>query len=209
MKGKNGFTIVEMLMVVVVLSILIGIVTSASTSAIRQARFKRTQAMMSVLQAGLATYYTQKGEWPKKLADWCKDGPTSSYAKKNRVDFMDDTSADEVFRELASESVKNSPMLDVTGLFVAKASLAKSRGTSVRGMDFRVARAKKSGGGTTLQIGEMAFGYPEKSSGSFKRFIIKYNFDADSVSVMTQNESGSGNDYRQETGATWPDKPES
>ena len=42
--GRRGFTIVEMLMVVGVLAVLMGIVTTAATAAIRQARDRRTAA---------------------------------------------------------------------------------------------------------------------------------------------------------------------
>ena len=45
------------------------------------------------------------------------------------------------------------------------------------------------------------------------RFIIKYNYETDSVTVMTQNESDSSVDYRKEMSTTghskiyWPQKP--
>ena len=75
-------------------------------------------------------------------------------------------------------------------------------------MDFRDARAKK-GKRDRLSFQEMAFGYAEKESGIFRRFIIRYNFDTDSIGVMTQNEGQeSANDYYQETHRIWPEKPE-
>ena len=49
MMRRRGFTIVEMLMVIAVLGILLGIVTTAASSAIRQARVKRAEAMRTVL----------------------------------------------------------------------------------------------------------------------------------------------------------------
>ena len=207
---KSGFTIVEMLMVIAVLGVLVGIVTAASGSAIRQARFKRTQAMMAVLQAGLNTYYAQERKWPGVLDKWCENGPQSTFGKKARVDYLSDTEADAVFRELVTKSARESPMLDITGLFVARASAVGSGRSSakVHGMDFRDARAKK-GKRDRLSFQEMAFGYAEKESGIFRRFIIRYNFDTDSIGVMTQNEGQeSANDYYQETHRIWPEKPE-
>ena len=100
-------------------------------------------------------------------------------------------------------------MLDVTGLFVAKAA-SVGTGTSsskVRGMDFREARAK-GGKREMLSIPQMAFGYAEKSTGYFRRYVVRYNFDTDSVTVMTQHEDGSGNDYHSETNKEWPQKPD-
>lgn len=211
MRGKKGFTIVEMLTVIAILGVLVGIVTTASGAAIRQARFKRTQAMRAVLQTGLETYYAQKREWPGVLDTWCSGGPQSAYGRKTRVDYLSDTEADKVFQEIANETVKGSPMLDVTGLFVCRASVAGTgkSSSSVRGMDFREARAKNGKRGT-LSIQQMAFGYAEKSTGNFKRFIVRYNFDTDTVAVMTQDEGDASEyDYKQETKRYWPDKPES
>ena len=207
---KRGFTIVEMLMVIAILGVLVGIVTAASSSAIRQARFKRTQAMMAVLQAGLNTYYAQERKWPGVLDRWCENGPQSAYGKKARVDYLTDTEADTVFQTLVRKSATESPMLDITGLFVARASAVGTgkSNSKVRGMDLRDARAKK-GKRDRISFQEMAFGYPEKETGNFRRFIIRYNFDTDSVGVMTQNEGdGSANDYKQETHKTWPETPE-
>jgi prepilin-type N-terminal cleavage/methylation domain-containing protein len=61
---KQGFTIVEVLVVIAVLAILMGIVTTAASSAIKQARDRRASAMKVTLQAGLATYYARENKWP-------------------------------------------------------------------------------------------------------------------------------------------------
>ena len=139
MMGKrSGFTIVEMLVVIAILGVLVGIVTTASGSAIRQARVKRCAAMRTVLQAGLATYYAQKGEWPGKLKNWSEKGTAGG---KLRVDYLSETEADAVFQELVTESLRGSPMLDVTGLFVADVSAvgSDSSKSKVHGRDFRAA----------------------------------------------------------------------
>ena len=211
MRRRSGFTIVELLMVIGVLGVLIGIVTTTAGTAIRQARVKRAAAMRTVLQAGLATYYAQKGEWPGQLKSWCENGPDNN---KLRVDYLSDTQADKVFQELVRETVKGSPMLDVTGLFVAEASKARSVANSkTRGMDFRAAMSKTDKRGK-LSISQLAFGYAEKQSGNFKRYIIKYNFETDTVTVMTQNEGDSSDDFAREMDSKygggkyrWPNKP--
>ena len=212
---RNGFTIVEMLVVVAILGVLVGIVTTAAGSAIRQSRVKRTAAMRAVLQAGLATYYAQKGEWPGgKLKSMCKDGTAGG---KLRVDFLTEKEADTAFQELVNESLKGSPMLDVTGLFVANsADVPDSSRTKVHGRDFKLAvsRDRKKGNKKPSQL---AYGYATREKGEFRRFIIKYNYEADSVTVMTQNESrdaSGGNDYASEMDEKydggkyrWPNKP--
>ena len=207
---RKGFTIVEMLMVIAVLGILLGIVTTASSTAIRQARVKRAAAMRTVLQAGLATYYAQKGEWPGQLKSWCENGPDR---QNLRADYLTDKQADEVFQKLVDESVKRSQMLDVSGLFVAEASKANGSNSKAQGMDFRAAKlaTKKRG---KLSTNQLAFGYSEKKTGFFRRYIIKYNFETDSVTVMTQDESDSSDDYAKEMDLKygsgkyrWPDKP--
>lgn len=207
---KRGFTIVEMLMVIGILAVLLGIITTASSTAIRQARVKRAEAMRAALQAGLATYYTQKGVWPGTLKSWCDNGPGNA---KTRVDYLTDTQADAVFQEIVRESVRGSQMLDVSGLFVARASRVSSNSKNVDGMDFRAAMAKTSKRGK-LQVSELAFGYATKATGKFKRFIIKYNFETDACTVLTQNEGDSSDDFAKEMDAKydpgryrWPNKP--
>lgn len=209
---KRGFTIVEMLMVIAILAVLLGIITTASGTAIRQARVKRAEAMRSVLQAGLATYYTQKGKWPGRLQTWCDNGPANS---KVRVDYLSDSEADTVFQELVKESISGSQMLDVTGLFVARASQASSSATNVDGMDFRAAMTKTKKRGK-LSPRELAYGYATKTTGKFRRFIVKYNFETDSVTVLTQNEGDSTSDFAKEMDSRydpgkyrWPNKPSS
>jgi len=216
MTGKrSGFTIVEMLVVVAILGVLVGIVTTAAGTAIRQTRVKRCAAMRTVLQAGLATYYAQKGEWPGRLKNLSEKGTAGG---KLRVDYLSETEADAVFQELVTESLKGSPMLDVTGLFVADVSAvgSDSSKTKVHGRDFRVAisKDKKTGNRKPRQL---AYGYATQRDGVFRRFIIKYNYETDSVTVMTQNEghdASGGYDYATEMDEKydhgkyrWPQKP--
>ncbi len=209
-RGSKGFTIVELLVVIAVLGVLTGIITTASGSAIRQARVKRTAAMRSVLQAGLSTYYAQKGEWPGKLKTWSEKGTDGS---KSRVDYLDETDTDTVFREIVRESLRGNPMLDVSGLFVAQASMvgADTSKCKIHGMDFRAAVAKNRKGGT-LSPSQLAYGYATKEKAEFRRFIIKYNYETDSVTVMTQAEPDSSDDYAKEMSnkgksERWPRKP--
>ncbi len=216
MTGKrSGFTIVEMLVVVAILGVLVGIVTTAAGSAIRQTRVKRCAAMRTVLQAGLATYYAQKGEWPGKLKDLSEKGTAGG---KLRVDYLSETEADKVFQQLVMESLKGSPMLDVSGLFVADVNAvgSDSSRSKIHGRDFRVAIGKDKKVGNRSPAA-LAYGYATQKDGVFRRFIIKYNYETDSVTVMTQNEGrdvSGGNDFAIEMDEKyssgkyrWPNKP--
>lgn len=220
--GRKGFTIVEMLMVVGVLGILIGLVTTAASTAIRQARSKRTMAMMSVLQSGLETYHAQMGKWPDALQQYSNAGIGSH--KVTKVVYLDDKEADSVFQQVVYESTRagGSPMLDVTGLMVARASsVSYSEKSNTQGIDFNLAIVN-SKHRKKISRKEMAFGYTTRDTGKFRRYVIKYNFETDNATVLTQNEgSDSPNDFAIEMGQLgtalgdaekysrlrWPQKP--
>lgn len=206
---RNGFTIVEMLMVIGILGVLVTIITGASASAIRQARTRRTEAMRVVLQAGISAYYTKEGEWPGALKNLCDNGPQKAESKKTHVYYLTDNEADGVFQRVVEDSRSGTPLLDVSALFVCRNAAASSKNSS--GTDFRSAISKVSGnaagGNSKLSVSQMAFGYPRHKDGHFRRYVIKYNFDTDSVNVLTQNEGDdSGHDYHveNENQENWP-----
>jgi hypothetical protein len=83
---------------------------------------------------------------------------------------------------------KGEPYIDPSSLFVANASRVPSNPYSsngklreVYGADFR--EAIKKNGKRYISIDNMAFGYPDKSTGYFRRYKIKYNSQTDSVTV--------------------------
>lgn len=192
---KSGFTIVEMLVVIAVLAVLTGIISTAASSAIRQARSRRAAALLQVLQSGIATYHVQKGKWPGNcLENWSENG-----VGKGSVDYLSDSDYDSMMADIV-KTVKGAnpvPVMDVTGLIVcSKGSVtAKSYG-----LEFNEAVKKHRKHGQTLQLSNMAFGYQD-SLGYFRRFIVRYNGNSDDVTVLTQDQ------YRNETGKTWPAKP--
>lgn len=200
---RNGFTIVEMLIVVAVLAILMGFVGTAATAAIRNARGKRADAMMRAWQGAINTYYAQKGEWPGSLESAAKDS--------NEVTVeLTDGELNSVFQEIVKESIdKANPLIDVSALYVCRNSSVKgcndlhdsrvahneqdenANGSCSKvhycgdqncpgGMDFTEARARGVG------ISSMAFGYPGKRFGKFRRYYIRYNTQTDTVTVGTR-----------------------
>ena len=194
--NKKGFTIVEMLMVIGVLAILMGIVTTAASAAIKQARSRRMVAVQGVIQAGIATYRSQYDAWPPEngqLDKWASNGLSGK--SNNGVDsgrhiaFLSADQYDEMMYELAKVSVGQSgasPVLDVTGISVARRSAANAK--TGRGMEFNEAIKKNKKHGATYDLKEMAFGYITPDKGYFRRFVVQYNADSDSITVMTQDE---------------------
>ncbi len=213
---RNGFTIVEMLMVIGVLAVLTAIVTTAASSAVRQARTRRIEAMRMMVQTGIATYRAQRGHWPPKggkLDKWSDDGLEK---QGEHVAYLGDEEYDKTMTFLVKECVdkSKSPIMDVSGLSVATRSAANAGG---HGQDFRSAVAKNKRHGATLKVSEMVFGYsaaedhavPDwgqdrgklaEKAGRFYRFIVKYNADSDSITVMTQSS------YADKTGKKWDPK---
>lgn len=189
MRLKKGFTIVEMLMVIAILAVLTGLITTAATSAIRNARKNKADAAKTMIQAGIATYYAQNDYWPPKsgeLNKLARDGDTEG---KTAV-YLSEKEYDVVMSELAAISAgKNaaSPVIDLTGLQVAtKSAASRKNGT---GLEYREAVKQNRAHGKTISLGDMVFGYAEPKTGYFKRFVIKYNIAADSVEVLKQDEA--------------------
>ena len=205
MRRRNGFTIIEMLVVIAILAVLLGIVGTAATAAVRNARVKRSDAMKRAWQGAITSYYAQKGEWPGALENLAKN------SNKTIVD-LSDNELNQVFQAIAKESIeKANPLIDVSALYVCRNSSVKgcndlhgersqhkdlddefhpnSSCTKVHfcgdqncmgGLDFPKARASGVG------IGSMAFGYPGKYHGKFRRYYIRYNTQTDAVMVGTR-----------------------
>ena len=183
---KRGFTIVELMMVIGIMAVLATIVTTASTGAIREARGHKADAIVSMLQVGLNTYYAQKGEWPGDFGNKVNRGLTGNYRMASG-DLDPDRyqlssgETDNLISELVRESVQGgNPLLDVTGLFVCRSGSVNEKTT---GMDFMDAvrgtkRSKKK-----MKVSEMCFGYPDKETGRFKRLTVVYSIPSDSITV--------------------------
>ena len=51
---KKGFTIVELLMVIGIIAVLMGIVTTAASESMKASRGRRADALCTLVQSGLA-----------------------------------------------------------------------------------------------------------------------------------------------------------
>ena len=146
-------------MVIAILGILLGIVTTAASNSIKQARSRKAEACCRVVQAGFETYYAQKGHWP---------GGVESTITGDK------------------EYKKGNPCLDISGLFVSRHQGDKN--SRDLGMDFMTAirGTPKEKNGQRMLSSEMHFGYPEPEHGYFRHFKVVYSKPTDQMKVSMQ-----------------------
>ena len=199
MKANKGFTIVEMLMVVAVLVVLTGIVTTATTSVIHKARQRANEALRVALQNGIATYRQQEGFWPpgKKgaLQKWEDNGLDSKYRKDGKhVAKLENSDYDALMNHLALRCLDASKnrVMDFSDFVGVAQSATMNTDTN----NLPVCRGKKASSMTasikskSARLNELTFGYAKTEAvpnsqyvGRFRRFSIYYNSDSDSVTV--------------------------
>ena len=188
---KKGFTIVELLMVVAILAVLLGIVTTAATASIRQSRERQAQAMKQTLQNGIAAYKVRKDKWPGKLEDWAKR------QNEDTLGYLSNSDYDSVIHELlraSSGKMTKSRVMDPVGLTVIASSGADGK---VNCADYRAVTTKNNKHAKRMEYNEMTVVYPATDTGLAYRFVIEYNTESDEVTVMTQG------DYTSKTGDNW------
>jgi len=198
---RKGFSIVEILVVVAILGILLGIVSSAVVGSVKNGRKRRAEAMCSMLNQAIATYYQQVGRWPSKI-----ESKSGSMGSKSKYTFTG-SEADEIVREIVKDSVGKKAeryLIDTSALFVADANKLRNGGNGcfdnhgdrsstsfcgdqkcINGLDFSQASNPKAK--NHIDIGSMAFGYAGTTSGKFCRFWITYNSQTDTVSVSRKH----------------------
>ncbi len=178
---KRGFTIVELMMVIGILAVLMTIITTAATGAIKEARTNRANALVVAVQEGLNTYYAQKDNWPEPLRTRVENGLTSNLSNDPERYQLTDGEVDDLIYNMLKDTVpQGNPVLDITGLFVCRRSSAGN--SNATGMDFMEAAKGSRKNARKMAVSEMSFGYPT-SEGKFKRFKIVYSIPADSITV--------------------------
>lgn len=181
---RRGFTIVEMMMVVGIVAVLLTIVVTAATGAIKQARVNKANSLVHMVQAAIATYHAQYDEWPAFNPD-NRSGNVDSETSNDR-DYdryrLTDSEADACISEVVKKSIDGSsnPLVDVMGLYVARKG---SLGDKSRGMDMAEAIRGTKSNPKKMKLAEMVFGYPEADHGYFRRFKLTYSVPGDFMSV--------------------------
>ena len=93
----------------------------------------------------------------------------------------------------AGKAARNRVM-DPVGLLVMSASIADGKSG---GMDYRAVATKNHKYAKRMSSSEMTVVYPDKETGYAYRYIIEYNAESDSVTVMTRG------DYTSKNGGGW------
>ena len=176
---RRGFTIIELLAVIAILAILMTIVVTAAAGVFRASRAKRTESMRVALQAAIASYHAadSSGQWPSEI---------ESLASTGESGWLSDSAAQRVFCKIVQRSMgvggSALPLVDPSALFVAPSG-ATDRKTY--GLSFNEARQGNKKGRNKKNVTDLIFGYPDASTGRFRRFYIHYSAASDSVTVST------------------------
>ena len=173
---RRGFTIIELLAVIAILSVLMTIVVTAAAGVFRASRGKRADAMKVALQAAIASYHAAdpNGQWPSEI---------ESKAEAGESGWLSDAAAQNVFRKIVQRSTGESgtilPLIDPSALFVAPSGAQDGKTVGLSFNEARQGTEKRQ----KLSVSNMCFGYPDESSGKFRRFYIYYSAASDSVTV--------------------------
>lgn len=180
---RRGFTIVELLMVVGIIAVLLGIVTTAASESMRGARNRRADAVIALVQAGLAAYYAQNDEWPISFSG--KEGnhklDDQGTVDKNQYD-LTATEVRNCVKEVVEAAKRGTPLVDVSGLWVSRSD-GETSGKKGIGMDFMSAVRGTRKSTQKMKLAEMYFGYPRESDGAFERFGMGYSIPTDQLVV--------------------------
>lgn len=180
---KKAFTIVELLVVIGIIAMLMGIVTTAASESMKASRKRRAEALFSLVQSSLAAYYAQHDAWPKFTP------PKTGNHKKSSSNDIDenqyDLTAGEVrdcIKEVIMSVKSKNPLIDVSGLWVSRSD-GDAKGGKGYGTDFLTAIRGNRKNAKKMVLSDMYFGYPNESNGKFVRFGIGYSISTDQMTV--------------------------
>ena len=195
---KRGFTIVELMMVIGIIAVLMGVITTAASSSIKSSRGRKADVLCQLVQAGLATYYEQKGEWPVTISTSGNQEESAGGSRDPDSIELTGPQVRQCVKALVDEAKRNNPMMDISGLFVSREP-GELSGSSVgqkgqnagsvkpaMGLDFMQAIRGTKKSQKKMKTGEMYFGYPDPETGYFLRFKMVYSVPGDTITVSKQ-----------------------
>ncbi len=69
MRRKRGFTMVELLVVIIIIAVLVAIALPKYFAAIYMGRVRSCQANMKIINTAAQAYFAQNKEWPDEVSD--------------------------------------------------------------------------------------------------------------------------------------------
>ena len=193
---KRAFTIVELMLVVGVITVLMGIVTTAAAQSIRAARGRRADALCALVQAGMNAYYARYDKWPGTVGGLIASGQIDTRGNQEAADGTSDdakyvlngTEVRSCVKALVDETKNGSPVMDISGLFVSKAEgeMSGSKVRKAQGLDFMSAIHGTRSSPKKMETDEMYYGYPDPATGYFLRFKMVYSIPTDQFTVSKQ-----------------------
>ena len=73
-RGKRGFTMVELLVVIIIISVLVAIALPRYFAAIYQGRVRACQSNFKIVNIAVQAYFAQNKEWPVDVTDMLTPG---------------------------------------------------------------------------------------------------------------------------------------
>lgn len=171
---RRGFTIIELMMVVGIIAVLITVSVSAINGSMKAARKQRAESLCTMVEQSIAAYYAQQGKWPVEPGEPQNGQEYYQYEQKD---------VQEMIRIVIREIKNNNPLIDVSGLFVAKEELYAKNPNNTYGVDFLTAVHGSRQHPGTLKLSKMVFGYPNAGNGRFSPFKMTYYPASDKITV--------------------------
>ncbi len=164
---KGGFTLLELLVVIVVISILATLVVGGANYALRVARAKRRAVSCKTLQTAIHRYYTEYNAWPGPPPN---GQPSVTYEKDN----------DKVFGALRASNTGDPPngnkdeivFIDETAFFTPDGDEAT--------------KLSETTGSKPLVFVSKAGRWTWKKDGEFRYYRVTINYEFQTVTVDTK-----------------------
>ena len=74
MRSRRGFTMVELLVVIIIIAVLVAIALPKYFAAIYTARVRSCQANMKIVNTAAQAYFAQNKDWPTLVSDMLEPG---------------------------------------------------------------------------------------------------------------------------------------
>lgn len=171
---KGGFTLLELLVVIVVISILATIVVGGANYTLRVARAKRKDISCKTLQTAIQRYHTEYNEWPG----------CSTTGSGSKASFTGEANA-KVFGALRASNTKENRdgivFIDETAFFTP------------HGSDEAIKLSETSGSRPLVFVSRN--GRWTKDNGGFFYYSVKIDFEFQTVSVTAPGFDDEEDDY--------------